>query len=246
MRLPTDIETVNNYALARRMHNLGMMPKLIVDLIPVTSKFVRVFGDSDPKLLFSRGYSKTWTNNNIGFKMSNILFKIYGAVSDDPTLQKGINVNHIATAWEVATIQYPELINEKICDISRFAYLLKKTVSNEYLVSECRTNNCCNKFIAHEDSDRHFCWACADNYSSMYLNTIGKELHIETQINKTALYAPNNRPEKERFNSEAFFNASRTMFAASQRSATKIVSVESMNDSQEPINDTYEPMVVNT
>ncbi|MEH6454690.1 MAG: hypothetical protein V7749_00080 [Cocleimonas sp.] len=216
MRLSADVVAVNNVSLARRMHDLGMMPKLINDFIPGTKKLVRSFDDLNPRLYFSRGYSKTWAKSNDGFKMSNILFKIYGIVSGDPSLSKGVDIVYTATAWEVATIQYPDLINKKICDISRFTYLLKKVVSNEFLVSVCKTHNCCNRFIVHEDSDRYFCWACAENYSSISLNKMGESLSIESQLNKETLYAPKNKCVKECFDSSVYLSASRHMFLSSQ------------------------------
>jgi hypothetical protein len=219
MRLSADMEAVNNVALARRMYNLGMMPKLINDFIPGTKKLVRSFDNLNPKLYFSRGYSKTWAKSNDGFKMSNILLKIYGIVSGDPSLRKGVDIVYTATAWEVATIQYPELINKKICDISRFTYLLKKVVSNEFLVSVCKTPDCCNKFIVHEDNDRYFCWACAENYSTYSLNKKGDALHSKYSLPQQTLYAPRSTIVKECFDSSVYLSASRHMFLSSKAKA---------------------------
>lgn len=163
MRQPTDVSLVKNYSLARRLHELGMMPTVISKYVPGTATLVRTFTDVNPELSFSRGYSKTWVRSHNGFKLSNILFKIYGVVSGDPTLKKGIDISYLAAAWEVAIFQYPELLADKICDISRFAYLLQKVSTNEYLVFQCGSSNCNNKFIIHETCDRTHCWACSEN-----------------------------------------------------------------------------------
>jgi hypothetical protein len=204
------INIAKNNLLARRLHGLGMMPKLISEFVPGTSKLIRIFGASDPKLLFSRGFSNSWTNSFDGFKMSNVLFKIYGAVSDDPSLTRGLNVSYIATAWEVATIQYPELIDRQICDISRFTYLLKKVVSNEYLVCECQSKNCCNKFIIHERAARSFCWACVENYSAISLNQQNEINKFDSGVAKMPLYTSDVKTT-ERFNSDVFLKASKAM-----------------------------------
>lgn len=216
MKLPSDVERVNNIALARRMHDLGMMPKLISDFVPGTKKLVRTFGEANPELNFSRGYSKTWAKSNDGFKKSNILFKIYGIVSGDPLLKKGLNIYHIATAWEVAVIQYPQLLSRKICDISRFTYLLKKIICNEFLITQCKTNCCNHRFIVHEDSDRYFCWACTENYSSVSLNKLCEKYNSKEQSHRTTLYAPVRDNKKESFDSSVYLSATRHMLVASK------------------------------
>ncbi|MCU7962054.1 MULTISPECIES: hypothetical protein [unclassified Shewanella] len=163
MRQPTDVSLVQNYSLARRLHELGLMPTIISKYVPGTASLVRTFNDANPDVSFSRGYSKTWARSNRGFKLSNILFRMYGLVSGDPTLKKGINICYLASAWEVAVYQYPELLEDKICDISRFAYMLQKVASNEYLVYSCCSSNCNNKFVIHENCERTHCWACEEN-----------------------------------------------------------------------------------
>lgn len=184
MRQPTDVSLVQNYSLARRLHELGMMPTVISKYVPGTATLVRTFTDTNPALSFSRGYSKSWVRSHNGFKLSNILFKIYGVVSGDPTLKKGIDIVYLAAAWEVAIFQYPELLRDKICDISRFAYLLQKVASNEYLVFQCGSSNCNNKFIIHESCDRTHCWACSEN---KLLNTKETTTPQENSIPNTTL-----------------------------------------------------------
>lgn len=176
MREPNDIHLVNSYTFARRLNSLGMMSKLIVEHIPRTKALTRNLPVPDERISFSRGYSKTWVKSNKGFKVSNILFKIYGDVSGDPSLKNGLDLVHIATAWEVATVQYPMILRERICDISRFTYLIQKVVSSEFLIYECRSSKCSNKFILHEDCARFHCWACrksdddkfSDNFDDIY------------------------------------------------------------------------------
>jgi hypothetical protein len=226
MKLPYDVERVNNIALARRMYELGMMPKLIADFIPGTKKLVRSLGEANPDLNFSRGYSKTWAKTSDGFKMSNILFKIYGIVSGDPLLKKGLNIYHVATAWEVAVIQYPHLISRKICDISRFTYLLKKIISNEFLITQCKTNSCNHRYIVHEDSDRYFCWPCSENISTVRLNKLSEQFYIEEQSHKTTLYAPNRGDIKEPYDSSMYLSATRHMLIASKVNSRNQVKME--------------------
>ena len=105
MRIPTNLSAVENYTIAMRLHNLGLMPKLIGDNIPGTKALVRGFISTAPHLSFSRGYSKVWVKSNKGFKLSNILFKIYGIVSGDTGLKNGMCMEHIDTDWEVAYVQ---------------------------------------------------------------------------------------------------------------------------------------------
>jgi hypothetical protein len=227
MRLPIDVVTVQNIHLARRLFDLGMMPKLINDFIPGTKKLVRAFGPQNNEFSFSRGYSRQWVKSSEGFKLSNILFKIYGIVSGDPSLKKGINLIHVATSWELAVVQYPQLLSNKVCDISRFAYLIQKVISNEFLVCDCKSRKCNKKFIMHEDSDNFFCWACAENYSSHQLKKLTRSLSADGKLMRETKYAPKYRSDKDSFDSQVYLSASRCLFKAKKLTSEHADEIES-------------------
>ncbi|GIU41082.1 hypothetical protein TUM3794_20710 [Shewanella colwelliana] len=153
----------SSYSLAEIAVKSGMMPSLIMKYLPgVTRRFLNKVNVPDQSLSFSRGFSSSWTRTHTGFKYSNILFKTYGNVSGDHQLRNGVQIDKVVDAFELAMCQFPELIEDQVCDISRFSCLLEKVVDHEYMISTCSSKGCKNKFIHESLFIRNKCWVCAE------------------------------------------------------------------------------------
>ncbi|QIR16430.1 hypothetical protein [Shewanella aestuarii] len=161
--IDSSINTEPNLAkniLALKLHSLGMNPKCINEHLFGTLKFIRKVRYTDESLSFSRGSNVSWTHSKEGFKYSNILFKMYTAVSGDLNLRREPNVHDIASTWMMAITLYPELITQKICDISRFSYLIRRVIDHTIVIDKCECADCNNGFIRDFNVIRNECWHC--------------------------------------------------------------------------------------
>lgn len=160
----TESRLGESYILAERAAKGGMLPSIIMKYLPgVSRRFLNKIDARDAKLSFSRGFSSSWTRTHVGFKYSNILFKIYGNVTGDHQLRVGVRLDKVIDAFELAVCQFPVLIDEQICDISRFSCLLEKVIDHEYMISTCSTKGCKNRFIHESLHIRNKCWVCAES-----------------------------------------------------------------------------------
>ncbi|MGI2115608.1 hypothetical protein ACRN9G_18675 [Shewanella frigidimarina] len=149
-----------NKVLALKLHTIGMSPKCIEDHLFGTLKFVRKFKVSNYEFCFSRGSNVSWTHSKKGFKYSNILFKMYTIVSANNKFCREPDVNDIASTWTLAINLYPEMITEKICDVNRFAYLIRRVMDHSIVIEKCQNSNCDNGFIRDFNVIKKECWHC--------------------------------------------------------------------------------------
>jgi hypothetical protein len=150
-----------NKVLALKLHSLGMSPKCIDDHLFGTLKFVRKFKVPNSALCFSRGSNVSWTHTKKGFKYSNILFKMYTVVSSNNKFFREPDVNDIASVWTLAINLYPHMITDKICDINRFAYLIRRVMDHSMIIEKCQNSSCGNGFIRDFNVIKKECWHCA-------------------------------------------------------------------------------------
>lgn len=153
---------LKNNQLAMDLHTLGMTPKCIDEFVSGTYNNVRRFRSVSPNIKFSRGSSPAWTFKKLGFKFSNILFKLYVNVSGDKRLSKEPSVQDIISTWSAVQIIYPEIIIDQICDITRFSYLIRGIIDHNYFVETCSNKNCKSQFIHHYSYIKKECWCCIE------------------------------------------------------------------------------------
>ncbi len=155
--------TLNSNLVALKLHTMGMTPKCINEFVNGTYKNVRRFKSVSPEIQFSRGSSVAWTHKKLGFKYSNILFRLYLDVSGDKTLCNEPSVEDIVSTWSAAQIIYPELLTKQICDITRFSYLIRRIIDHTMIIDKCCNSKCSSKFIRDYGFIKKECWSCVDS-----------------------------------------------------------------------------------